>query len=47
MKIKLFDPHVGKAEENAVKKILHSKSWASGAGGGNVLEFEKEFSSYI
>ena len=47
MKIKLFDPHVGKAEENAVKKILHSKSWASGAGGGNVLGFEKEFSSYI
>ena len=26
MKIKLFDPHVGKAEENAVKKILHSKT---------------------
>ena len=37
MKIKLFDPHVGKAEENAVKKILHSKSWASGAGGGKSL----------
>ena len=25
MKIKLFDPHVEKAEENAVKKVLHSK----------------------
>jgi len=47
MKIKLFDPHIGKAEENAVKKILYSKSWASGAGGGNVLEFEKEYSNYI
>ena len=47
MKIKLFDPHVGKAEENAVKKTLYSKSWASGAGGNNVLKFEREFTSYI
>jgi len=47
MKIKLFDPHVEKAEENAVKKVLHSKVWASGAGGDNVSKFEKEFTNYI
>ena len=47
MKIKLFDPHVEKSEENAVKKVLQSKSWASGAGNGNVLKFEKEFRNYI
>jgi len=47
MKIKLFDPHVEQAEENAVKKILRSKFWASGAGTGNVLKFEKEFKNYI
>tara|TARA_B100000029_G_scaffold266572_1_gene262479 strand:+ start:380 stop:1462 length:1083 start_codon:yes stop_codon:yes gene_type:complete len=47
MKIKLFDPHVGQAEENAVKQILHSKFWASGAGTGNVLKFEKEFRNYV
>ena len=47
MKIKLFDPHVEQAEENAVKKILHSKFWASGTGTGNVLKFEKEFKNYV
>ena len=47
MKIKLFDPHVEQAEENAVKKLLRSKFWASGAGTGNVLKFEKEFKNYV
>ena len=47
MKIKLFDPHIGKDEEVALLKVLKSKFWASGAGGENVLEFEKEFKNYI
>ena len=46
-KIKLFDPIVGKNEEKAVKKILHNHNWASGAGGGNVYEFEKKFSDFL
>jgi dTDP-4-amino-4,6-dideoxygalactose transaminase len=46
-KIKLFDPVVGSKEEQAIKKTLKSHFWASGAGTGNVLEFEKEFKKYI
>jgi perosamine synthetase len=45
--IKLFDPVVGKEEEKAIKKVLHSKHWASGAGTNNVLKFEKQFSKYV
>ena len=47
MKIKLFDPHVEKSEENAVKKVLQSKSWASGAGNGNVLKFVRNYHEFI
>ncbi len=46
-KIKLFDPAVGKEEEIAIKKTLQSHFWASGAGTGKVLEFEKKFKKYI
>ena len=47
MKIKLFDPVIGKNEENAIIKILHSHNWASGAGGGSVYQFEKKFSDFL
>ena len=46
-KIKLFEPNIGKNEENAIKRVLKSKSWASGAGTGKVLEFEKKFKKYV
>jgi len=46
MKIKLFDPHIGKEEEIAIKKVLKSKFWASGSGGRNVSEFETEFKKF-
>lgn len=46
-KIKLFDPHIGKEEELAIKKTLQSKFWASGAGTGSVAEFETAFNEYI
>ena len=46
-KIKLFEPSTGKDEENAIKRVLKSKLWASGAGIGKVLEFEKKFRKYI
>lgn len=45
--IKLFDPIIDKREENAVKKVLHSHNWASGAGGGYVFKFEKMFSKFL
>ena len=45
-KIKLFDPTIGKEEETAVKKVLTSRFWASGAGIGSVQRFEKEFKQY-
>jgi len=45
-KIKLFDPSINDKEENAIKKVLHSHFWASGAGTGKVLEFEKKFRKY-
>ena len=41
MKIKLFDPHVGIDEQQAIKRTLMSKFWASGQGSGNVSKFEK------
>ena len=46
-KIKLFDPVIDKKEEYAIIKVLKSGFWASGAGIGNVLKFEKEFKKYI
>jgi len=46
-RIKLFDPVIGKNEENAIKKILHSHNWASGAGDGSVYEFERKFSDFL
>ncbi len=45
-KIKLFDPFIDDNEENAIKKVLHSHFWASGAGIGKVLEFEDKFRKY-
>ena len=45
--IKLFEPSTGKDEEGAIKRVLKSKLWASGAGIGKVLEFEKKFRKYI
>jgi len=45
-KIKLFDPVIDDNEENAIKKVLHSHFWASGAGIGKVLEFEDKFRKY-
>ena len=46
-KIKLFEPSTGKDEENAIKRVLKSKFWASGAGTGKVLEFEQKFKKYV
>lgn len=46
-KIKLFDPYTNEAEKRAVERVLASHFWASGAGTGNVLKFEKEFSKYV
>jgi len=45
--IKLFDPIVGNEEEAAIKKVLKSKFWASGAGVGNVSKFERKFRDYL
>ena len=39
-KIKLFDPIVGKPEEDAIRKVLRSHYWSVGSGGGAVYEFE-------
>ena len=44
--IKLFDPSIGKEEEIAIKHVLRSKNWASGAGLGKVAEFENNFKKY-
>ena len=46
-KIKLFDPYTDESEKAAVKRVLDSHFWASGAGTGEVQKFEKEFSKYI
>ncbi|MDE2590614.1 MAG: DegT/DnrJ/EryC1/StrS family aminotransferase, partial [Patescibacteria group bacterium] len=45
--IKLFDPVTDRNEEDAIKKVLKSNFWASGAGTGKVLEFEEKFNNYI
>ena len=46
-KTKLFEPSIGKDEEYAIKRVLKSKLWASGAGTAKVLEFEKKFKKYV
>lgn len=46
-KIKLFDPAVGIEEERSINRVLKSHFWASGAGTGNVAEFEAKFNKYI
>jgi len=46
-KIKLFDPYFGKNEEKAILDTIRSRFWASGAGTGKVLEFEKKFNQYV
>ena len=46
-KIKLFDLISGIEEERALNKVLKSHFWASGAGTGNVLQFENEFRKYV
>ncbi len=45
--IKLFDPVVGLEEENAIRRVLKSNFWASGAGVGNVSKFENMFQRYV
>ena len=45
--IKLFDPVTGSQEKTAVLDVLKSKFWASGAGTGKVLDFEKRFNNYV
>jgi len=47
MKIKLFSPFIDSNEEKAIKNVLKSGFWASGAGTGFVDQFEKNFSNYI
>ena len=46
-KIKLFDPVVTGKEIHYIKDILKNGFWASGAGTGYVLDFEKKFQKYI
>ncbi|AJW71789.1 DegT/DnrJ/EryC1/StrS family aminotransferase [Nitrosopumilus adriaticus] len=46
-KIKLFDPFVDESETRAIKRVLDSHFWASGAGSGNVKRFEMKFAKYI
>ena len=46
-KIKLFDPAIDEREVKKVVKTLTSGFWASGAGGGQVQEFEKNFKKFI
>ena len=46
-KIKLFDPYIDKSENIAVKRVLESHFWASGAGSGEVEKFENKFLKYI
>ena len=47
MRIKLFDPSIGKLEEKAILNVIRSKFWASGSGTGNVLKFEQNFNNYL
>ena len=44
--IKLFDPSINENEEKAILRTIRSGFWASGAGKGNVLKFEKLFKKY-
>ena len=46
-KIKLFDPAIDEREIKKAVKTLMSGCWASGAGGGQVQEFEKNFKKFI
>ena len=46
-KIKLFDPAIDEREIKKAVKTLRSGFWASGAGGGQVQEFEKNFKKFI
>ena len=46
-KIKLFDPAIDEREVKKVVKTLTSGFWASGAGGGQVHEFETKFKKFI
>jgi len=46
-KIKLFDPMIGSDEQKAITRVLKSRFWASGAGGGNVSKFESLFKNFI
>ena len=45
--IKLFDPVIGENEIKKVVKTLKSGFWASGAGSGQVHEFETKFKTFI
>lgn len=45
-KIPLFSPKFDHKEINAAKAALKSHFWASGAGVGKVLEFEKQFKQF-
>ena len=45
--IKLFDPVIDENEIKKVVKTLKSGFWASGAGSGQVHEFEIKFKKFI
>ena len=45
--IKLFDPVIDECEIKKIVKTLKSGFWASGAGGGQVHEFETKFKKFI
>lgn len=45
--IKLFSPKFDRKEISAAVNALKSSNWASGAGKGKVLEFERRFNKYI
>jgi len=47
LKIKLFDPCIDKSENIAIKRVLKSHFWASGAGNGEVEKFENKFKKYV
>lgn len=46
-KIKLFDLTLDKSDLAVVLKTIKSKFWASGAGTGNVGQFENQFKKYV
>jgi perosamine synthetase len=45
--LKLFDPNVTEQEFFAVREVLRSHNWASGAGLDKVKKFEMEFCKYL